>query len=127
MTGRWSLKCSNTIPSKWPSRLAPGILQLTPYITYIIIYSHATNFFFFQFNLKCVGVCSDLRYCLAFCNGENYLRSWNLASKINDQSLTATANKGKKTNGIQEIVTMQNYPRQVQIRQFFDLKHCLLF
>ncbi|TFK16026.1 tRNA (adenine(58)-N(1))-methyltransferase catalytic subunit TRMT61A [Platysternon megacephalum] len=62
------------------------------------------------------GVCSDLRYCLAFCNGENYLRSWNLASKINDQSLTATANKGKKTNGIQEIVTMQNYPRYVVCR-----------
>ncbi|CAM4562010.1 unnamed protein product [Caretta caretta] len=32
----------------------------------------------------------------SFCNGENYLRSWNLASKINDQSLTSTANKGKK-------------------------------
>ncbi|XP_044305820.1 uncharacterized protein LOC123033310 isoform X2 [Varanus komodoensis] len=57
------------------------------------------------------GVCSDLRYCLAFCDGENYLRSWNLASKINDQSLTVTASKAKKVNGIQHIVTMENYPR----------------
>ncbi|XP_054845628.1 uncharacterized protein LOC129336525 [Eublepharis macularius] len=57
------------------------------------------------------GVCSDLRYCLAFCDGENYLRSWNLASKINDQSLIVTVSKGKKTNGIQNIVTMENYPR----------------
>ncbi|XP_053110680.1 uncharacterized protein LOC128326880 isoform X3 [Hemicordylus capensis] len=57
------------------------------------------------------GVCSDLRYCLTFCDGENYLRSWNLASRINDQSLTVSANKGKKTNGIQNIVTMESYPR----------------
>ncbi|XP_060102459.1 uncharacterized protein LOC132577048 isoform X2 [Heteronotia binoei] len=57
------------------------------------------------------GVCSDLRYCLAFCDGENYLQLWNLASKINDQSLTVTVSKRKKTNGIQNIVTMENYPR----------------
>ncbi|XP_059577275.1 NACHT domain- and WD repeat-containing protein 1 [Alligator mississippiensis] len=60
------------------------------------------------------GVCSDLHYCLAFCDGENCLQSWNLASKINDQSLTVTANKPKKISGIQDIVTIQNYPRQVQ-------------
>ncbi|KAJ6668622.1 hypothetical protein lerEdw1_012104 [Lerista edwardsae] len=57
------------------------------------------------------GVCSDLRCCLVFCDGENYLRSWNLASRINDQTLTVTASRGKKTNGIQEIVTMENYSR----------------
>ncbi|XP_062991183.1 uncharacterized protein LOC134404425 [Elgaria multicarinata webbii] len=57
------------------------------------------------------GVCSDLRYCLAFCDGDNYLRCWNLASKINDQSLTVTASKAKKPNGIQDIVTMENYSR----------------
>nr|XP_056711044.1 uncharacterized protein LOC130482358 [Euleptes europaea] len=57
------------------------------------------------------GICSDLRYCLAFCDGENYLKLWNLASKINDQSLIVTVSKGKKTNGIRNIVTMENYPR----------------
>ncbi|KAM6439908.1 uncharacterized protein PHA67_022331 [Liasis olivaceus] len=62
------------------------------------------------------GICSDLRYCLAFCDGDNYLRSWNLASKINDQSLTVTASNPKKTNGIQDIVTMKNYPRYAVCR-----------
>ncbi|ETE71412.1 NACHT and WD repeat domain-containing protein 1, partial [Ophiophagus hannah] len=62
------------------------------------------------------GICSDLRYCLAFCDGDNYLRSWNLASKINDQSLTVTASNTKKTNGIQDIVTMKNYPRYAVCR-----------
>ncbi|XP_034298711.1 RWD domain-containing protein 4 isoform X1 [Pantherophis guttatus] len=62
------------------------------------------------------GICSDLRYCLAFCDGDNYLRSWNLASKINDQSLTVTASNTKKTNGIQNIVTMKNYPRYAVCR-----------
>ncbi|KAJ7326778.1 hypothetical protein JRQ81_016537 [Phrynocephalus forsythii] len=57
------------------------------------------------------GVCSDLRYCLAFCDGDNYLRSWNLASKINDQSLTVTASKAKNPIGIQDIVTTENYSR----------------
>ncbi|XP_048366186.1 uncharacterized protein LOC125440412 isoform X2 [Sphaerodactylus townsendi] len=57
------------------------------------------------------GVCSDLRYCLAFCDGENYFKVWNLAAKINDPSLIATISKGKKTSGIQNIVTMENYPR----------------
>ncbi|XP_062837471.1 uncharacterized protein LOC100559988 isoform X3 [Anolis carolinensis] len=62
------------------------------------------------------GVCTDLRYCLAFCDGDNYLRSWNLASKINDQSLTVTASKAKQTNGIQNIVTSENYPRYAVCR-----------
>ncbi|KAK9398964.1 NACHT domain- and WD repeat-containing protein 1-like [Crotalus adamanteus] len=62
------------------------------------------------------GICSDLRFCLAFCDGDNYLRSWNLASKINDQSLTVTASNAKKTNGIQDIVTMKNYPRYAVCR-----------
>nr|XP_034969164.1 uncharacterized protein LOC118084041 [Zootoca vivipara] len=62
------------------------------------------------------GVCSDLRYCLTFCDGDNYLQSWNLASKINDQSLTVTASKAKKTNGIHDILTMENYPRYAMCR-----------
>ncbi|XP_077135681.1 uncharacterized protein LOC143793014 [Ranitomeya variabilis] len=62
------------------------------------------------------GVCFDLRYCLAFCEGENVLRSWNLANRINDQSLTANMNNAKVANGIQEIVTMKNFPRYVVCR-----------
>ncbi|XP_077158423.1 uncharacterized protein LOC143819984 isoform X2 [Paroedura picta] len=62
-------------------------------------------------SLPAGGVCSDLRYCLAFCDGENYLQLWNLASKLNDPSLAVTASKGKKSNGIQNIVTMENYSR----------------
>ncbi|XP_042323154.1 uncharacterized protein LOC121930632 isoform X2 [Sceloporus undulatus] len=57
------------------------------------------------------GICTDLRYCLAFCDGDNYLQSWNLASKINDQTLTVTASKAKRTNGIQNIVTTDKYSR----------------
>ncbi|KAH0616128.1 hypothetical protein JD844_027012 [Phrynosoma platyrhinos] len=62
------------------------------------------------------GVCTDLRYCLAFCDGDNYLRSWNLASKINDQTLTVTASKAKQTNGIQNIVTTKKYSRYAVCR-----------
>ena len=54
---------------------------------------------FFQFNLKYEGVCPEL-LCFAFCGGENYLQTWNLAAKISDQLLTVTTNKGKSTNGI---------------------------
>ncbi|KAM4807673.1 uncharacterized protein WCC33_012466 [Rhinophrynus dorsalis] len=62
------------------------------------------------------GICFDLRYCLAFCDGENFLRSWNLASRINDQTLTVNINHAKRTDGIQEIVTMKSFPRQVVCR-----------
>ncbi|XP_075142931.1 uncharacterized protein LOC142218232 [Leptodactylus fuscus] len=62
------------------------------------------------------GICFDLRYCLAFCEGENVLRSWNLANRINDQSLTINANNAKSANGIQELVTMKNFPRYVVCR-----------
>ncbi|KAM4706599.1 uncharacterized protein O3C94_015328 [Discoglossus pictus] len=62
------------------------------------------------------GICFDLRYCLAFCDGENFLRSWNLASRINDQSLSVNISRAKKTDGIQEIITMKNYPRYVVCR-----------
>ncbi|XP_077333411.1 uncharacterized protein LOC143975182 isoform X2 [Lithobates pipiens] len=57
------------------------------------------------------GICFDLRYCLAFCDGENFLRSWNLANRLNDQSLTVNVNRNKKSDGVQEIVTMKNFPR----------------
>ncbi|KAM8939444.1 uncharacterized protein RCH25_053088 [Pelodytes ibericus] len=62
------------------------------------------------------GICFDLRYCLAFCEGESFLRSWNLASRINDQSLTMNINRVKKTDGIQELITMKNFPRYVVCR-----------
>ncbi|XP_030048517.1 uncharacterized protein LOC115462659 [Microcaecilia unicolor] len=62
------------------------------------------------------GVCFDLRYCLGFCEGENSLRMWNLASKINDQSLSVSMGRGKQTDGIQELITMKNYPRYVVCR-----------
>nr|XP_033799042.1 uncharacterized protein LOC117359821 [Geotrypetes seraphini] len=62
------------------------------------------------------GVCFDLRYCLGFCEGENGLRIWNLASKINDHSLSVSMGRGKQTDGIQELITMKNYPRYVVCR-----------
>ncbi|XP_040275834.1 uncharacterized protein LOC120991011 [Bufo bufo] len=62
------------------------------------------------------GVCFDLRYCLAFCEGEHVLRSWNLANRINDQSLTVNINNAKVADGIQEIVTMKNFPRYAVCR-----------
>ncbi|XP_069487576.1 uncharacterized protein [Ambystoma mexicanum] len=62
------------------------------------------------------GVCFDLRYCLAFSDDDNYLKSWNLASRINDQSLSVMVNRGKKPDGIQEIVVMEHFPRYVVCR-----------
>ncbi|XP_043099106.1 NACHT domain- and WD repeat-containing protein 1 [Puntigrus tetrazona] len=58
------------------------------------------------------GVCSDLRYCVGFCPGERCLRMWNLASRINDQTLTYNVHK-VHSDGTSEIVTMQRYPRYV--------------
>ncbi|XP_068125049.1 uncharacterized protein [Hyperolius riggenbachi] len=57
------------------------------------------------------GICLDLRYCLAFFDAENVLQSWNLANRVNDQSLTVNASRAKVIDGIQEIVTMKNFPR----------------
>ncbi|XP_018086077.1 uncharacterized protein LOC108698788 isoform X2 [Xenopus laevis] len=62
------------------------------------------------------GICCDLRYCLAFCDGENNLRSWNLANRINDQTLSMNINRVKRTDGIQEIITMKNFPRYAVCR-----------
>lgn len=62
------------------------------------------------FPLHVVGVCSDLRYCVGFCAGEQFLRTWNLGSKINDQTLTYNVHKAH-SDGTAEIVTMQRYPR----------------
>ncbi|MBN3301764.1 NWD2 protein, partial [Amia calva] len=58
------------------------------------------------------GTCFDLRFCLGVCNNENYLRVWNLASKINDQSLCYNVHR-VKGDGIEEIFPMENYPRYV--------------
>ncbi|XP_072262219.1 uncharacterized protein [Pyxicephalus adspersus] len=62
------------------------------------------------------GICFDLRYCLAFSDGENFLKSWNLANRLNDQTLTVNVNRNKKTDGIQEIVAMKYFPRYVVCR-----------
>uniref|UniRef100_A0A8C5WG25 NACHT and WD repeat domain-containing protein 2 n=1 Tax=Leptobrachium leishanense TaxID=445787 RepID=A0A8C5WG25_9ANUR len=62
------------------------------------------------------GLCSDLRCCVAFCEGENFLRTWNLANRINDQSLTVNMNRVMKIDGIQEVITMKNFPRYAVCR-----------
>ncbi|KAK3567409.1 hypothetical protein QTP86_019864 [Hemibagrus guttatus] len=61
------------------------------------------------------GICSDLRFCLGFCMGEQHLRLWNLASRINDQSLTYNIHK-VQSDGIQEIIAMDKYPSYVVCR-----------
>ncbi|KAK9972217.1 hypothetical protein ABG768_025540 [Culter alburnus] len=61
------------------------------------------------------GVCYDLRYCVGFCAGEQFLRMWNLGSRINDQTLTYNVHKAH-SDGTAEIVTMQRYPRYVVCR-----------
>ncbi|KAJ8416550.1 hypothetical protein AAFF_G00358380 [Aldrovandia affinis] len=58
------------------------------------------------------GCCFDLRCCLGICNGEKYLRMWNLASRINDQSLTYNVHK-MKSYGTAEVIPMTKYPRYV--------------
>ncbi|KAK7176931.1 hypothetical protein R3I93_001002 [Phoxinus phoxinus] len=65
--------------------------------------------------LLAYGVCSDLRYCVGFCAGEQFLRMWNLGSRINDQTLTYNVHKAH-SDGTAEIVTMQRYPRYVVCR-----------
>eukprot|EP00062_Callorhinchus_milii_P020822 gi/632976972/ref/XP_007905088.1/ PREDICTED: uncharacterized protein LOC103187409 [Callorhinchus milii] len=67
-------------------------------------------------SIAIAGVCFDLRFCLAVCKGESFLRVWNLASKINDQSLNVNVTKMKKTKGIEEIFPMKNYPSYVVCR-----------
>ncbi|KAG8453786.1 hypothetical protein GDO86_000422 [Hymenochirus boettgeri] len=62
------------------------------------------------------GICCDLRYCVAFLDGENFLRSWNLASRVNDQTLSMNLHRVKRTDGIQEIITMRHFPRYVVCR-----------
>ncbi|XP_062905817.1 NACHT domain- and WD repeat-containing protein 1 [Mobula hypostoma] len=61
-------------------------------------------------HIELFGTCLDLRFCLAICNGENFLRVWNLALRINDQSLAITTNNMKKAEGIVEITPMKNNP-----------------
>ncbi|XP_043561220.1 uncharacterized protein LOC122557528 isoform X2 [Chiloscyllium plagiosum] len=59
------------------------------------------------------GTCLDLHFCLAICNGENFLRVWNLASKINDQSLSISVNNMKNFETIEKISPMKSYPGYV--------------
>ncbi|TRY69677.1 hypothetical protein DNTS_030265 [Danionella cerebrum] len=58
------------------------------------------------------GVCSDLHFCVGFCIGDRFLRVWDLASKINDQTLTFNVHKSR-VDGTARIVTMQRFPRYV--------------
>ncbi|KAK6493133.1 hypothetical protein HHUSO_G2632 [Huso huso] len=59
------------------------------------------------------GACTDLRFCLAVCGKENHIRKWNLASKINDQSLSFNSHKVKSIDGTEEIIPMKNYSSYV--------------
>ncbi|KAJ8262209.1 hypothetical protein GJAV_G00163800 [Gymnothorax javanicus] len=61
------------------------------------------------------GFCADMRFCLGICNGEKYLRMWNLALRINDQSLTYNVHK-VKSDGIAEVIPLRKYPRYVVCR-----------
>ncbi|KAB5579452.1 hypothetical protein PHYPO_G00195220 [Pangasianodon hypophthalmus] len=65
--------------------------------------------------LLSAGICSDLRFCVGFCMGERYLRVWNLASRINDQSLVYNIHR-VQSDGIQEIIAMDKYPSYVVCR-----------
>ncbi|KAF4089359.1 hypothetical protein AMELA_G00065260 [Ameiurus melas] len=65
--------------------------------------------------LLTAGICSDLRFCVGFCMGERYLRLWNLATRINDQSLTYNIHR-VQSDGIQEIIPMDKYPSYVVCR-----------
>ncbi|XP_069796593.1 uncharacterized protein [Narcine bancroftii] len=56
------------------------------------------------------GTCLDLHFCLAICSGENFLRVWNLASRINDQSLSISTNNMKNAEGIVDITPMKSNP-----------------
>ncbi|XP_043919446.1 NACHT and WD repeat domain-containing protein 2-like [Protopterus annectens] len=67
-------------------------------------------------SMAIAGVCSDLRYCLTVCEGENYLREWNLVSRINEQTFSVHVNNLKKADGIEEILHMKNYPRYAVCR-----------
>ncbi|TSK82214.1 NACHT domain- and WD repeat-containing protein 1 [Bagarius yarrelli] len=61
------------------------------------------------------GICPDLRFCLGFCTGERHVRLWNLASRINDQSLTYNIHK-VQSDGIQDIIATDKYPSYVVCR-----------
>lgn len=56
------------------------------------------------------GVCADLQYCVGFCAGERVLRTWNLSSKINDQTLIYNVHK-VHSDGTREIIPTQKHPR----------------
>ncbi|XP_015201323.2 uncharacterized protein [Lepisosteus oculatus] len=62
--------------------------------------------------LVMAGTCSDLRFCLGVCSNESYIRVWNLASRINDQSLCYNVYK-VKSDGAEDVVPMKKYPRYV--------------
>lgn len=61
--------------------------------------------YFWDFVPVLEGVCFDLRFCLGFCQGERFLRLWNLASRINDQSLTYNTHR-VRSDGTQEVIPM---------------------
>ncbi|XP_076828927.1 uncharacterized protein LOC143475082 isoform X3 [Brachyhypopomus gauderio] len=65
--------------------------------------------------LLTAGICPDLRFCVGFCVGEQYLRLWSLASRINDQTLTYNIHR-VQNDGTQEIIPMDKYPSYVVCR-----------
>ncbi|KAI4905072.1 hypothetical protein NFI96_016045, partial [Prochilodus magdalenae] len=65
--------------------------------------------------LLTAGICPDMKFCLGICTGERYIRLWNLASRINDQSLTYNIHR-VQSDGTQEIIIMDKYPSYVVCR-----------
>ncbi|XP_063043680.1 uncharacterized protein LOC134438020 [Engraulis encrasicolus] len=61
------------------------------------------------------GMCLDLRFCLGFCGGERFLRLWDLASRINDQTLTYNTHK-TRSDGTVEVIPMATPCRYVLCR-----------
>ncbi|XP_064878055.1 uncharacterized protein LOC115117676 [Oncorhynchus nerka] len=56
------------------------------------------------------GVCLELRFCVGVCSGERYPRLWDLASRVNDQTLTYNVHKVKR-DGTEEVILMGKRPR----------------
>nr|XP_046237578.1 uncharacterized protein si:ch211-212k18.6 [Scatophagus argus] len=63
------------------------------------------------------GLCFDLRFCLGICNGEKYLRLWDLTTRINDQTLTYNIHK-QRSDGTEEVIPMGKTLRYAVCRSF---------
>ncbi|XP_017574350.1 uncharacterized protein LOC108440128 [Pygocentrus nattereri] len=65
--------------------------------------------------LLTAGICSHLQFCLGFCTGQRCMHLWNLASRINDQTLTYNIHR-VQNDGTQEIMPVDKYPSYVVCR-----------